>query len=66
MSDKQQYGYLDNDFVFLIEPETGINTAADFTNELFAWAAKEKKDLVITEESMEPHITMDGQTMYAN
>ena len=48
-------------FTLYFEPEDGISTPREFTEALFAWADKEKKALVILEESMEPRIRLDGK-----
>lgn len=51
--------YMELDFEMYFEPEGGINTPKEFTDELLAWAKKENKDIVILEESMEPKIKLD-------
>lgn len=53
--------YMDLDFEMFFEPESGINTPREFTDELIAWAEKENKELVILEESMEPKIDLNGK-----
>lgn len=58
----QKAGYMDLNFDSYFEPEGGINSPREFTDELLAWAKREGKDIVILKESMEPVIGMDGQT----
>lgn len=53
-------GFIPLDFACYFEPESGINSPREFTDELFLWAEREKKNLVILEESMEPVIELDG------
>lgn len=62
MKEGYKAGFMDLNFKFYFEPEEGINTPEDFTNEIFAWAKREQKELVILEESMEPKIKIDGKT----
>jgi len=50
---------MDLNFSMYFEPEGGINTPREFTDEIIAWANKEGKNLVILEESMEPIIKLD-------
>lgn len=52
-------GWMDLNYAMFFEPEDGINTAEEFTNEILSWANREKKDLVILEEGMEPKIELD-------
>ena len=46
------------DFTFI--PDGSVTNPREFTNVLFEFANKEKKDLVITKESMYPEFIMDG------
>ncbi len=46
------------DFTFI--PDGAVTNVREFTNVLFEYANKEKKDLVITKESMYPEFVMDG------
>ena len=55
-------GYMDYDYALHMEPEGGIGSPREFTDELFAWASREHRDLVILEESMEPQVELDGKT----
>ena len=43
------------------EPENGINTPKEFTEEIFLWARREQKDVTVLEESMEPVIRLEDQ-----
>lgn len=52
--------YMELSFEMFFEPESGINTPKEFTDELLAWAKKENKDITILEESMEPKIELKG------
>lgn len=54
-------GFADLNFALYFEPEAGINSPREFTSELFHWAEKEKHDITILEESMEPVIQLDGE-----
>lgn len=58
---KQKAGYMDLNFQMFFEPENPINTPVEFTNEILAWGNRENKDIVITEESMEPKLEMDNK-----
>ena len=53
-------GFVGLDFSLYFEPEEGINSPREFSAELFRWADREQKNLVILEESMEPVIRLDG------
>ena len=53
-------GFMDLGFAMYFEPENGINTPREFTDELLLWAKNESKNLTILEESMEPTIELDG------
>ena len=46
------------DFTFI--PDGAVTNAREFTDVLIEYANKEKKDLVITKESMYPEFTLDG------
>ena len=46
------------DFTFI--PDGAVTNAREFTDVLIKFANKEKKDLVITKESMYPEFTLDG------
>lgn len=52
--------YMELNFEQFFEPEGGINTPREFSDELMAWSKREGNDLVITEESMEPTIKLNG------
>ena len=54
-------GFADLGFALYFEPEAGINTPREFLDELFAWAKREKRDLTVLEESMEPVVSLDGE-----
>lgn len=54
-------GFADLNFAMYFEPEAGINTPREFSDELFRWARREHRDLTILEESMEPVISLDGE-----
>ena len=51
------------DFTFI--PDGAVTNPREFTNVLFEFANKEKKDLVITKESMYPEFIMDGIEYHA-
>ena len=53
-------GFASLDFAFYMEPEAGIRTPGEFSEELRSWAAKEHRALCVEEESMEPVVTVDG------
>ena len=49
------------DFTFI--PDGAVTNPREFTNVLFEFANKEKKDLVITKESLYPEFTMVGNSL---
>lgn len=55
-------GFVDLNFSLYFEPESGINTPEEFTEELTAWAQREEKHLRVLEATMEPVIILDGET----
>ena len=55
-------GKADLNFALWFEPENGIRTPREFTDALLAWANREKKDMVILEESMEPMVCIGGKS----
>lgn len=55
-------GFVDLNFSLYFEPEAGINTPEEFTEELTAWAQREGKHLCILEATMEPVVILDGET----
>ncbi len=55
-------GYFDLNYEMFFEPEGGgINTPREFTEELFAWAKREQKEITVLAEGMEPEIELDGK-----
>ena len=54
-------GYFDLNYAMFFEPEGGINTPGEFTEELLAWAKREKRELSVLAEGMEPQICLDGK-----
>ena len=59
MATGYQAGYMDLNFQMFFEPENGINSPQEFSNEILSWANRKKKDIVILEESMEPKIELE-------
>lgn len=45
---------------FTFTPDTSVMTPAQFTDALFAYGREKDLDLVITQESMHPHFTLNG------
>ena len=58
-------GYFDLNYAMFFEPEGGINTPGEFTEELLAWAKREKRELSVLAEGMEPQICLDGKRYMA-
>ena len=54
-------GLMDLDFKMYFEPDSGIADEWDLTDELCKWANRQKRDLVILEESMDPLVEIDGK-----
>lgn len=54
-------GFVDLNFSLYFEPENGIQTPEEFTDELLLWAKNECRDLTVLEESMEPTVRIDGE-----
>lgn len=48
-------------YSFYFEPNEPITTPREFTDELIAYGKREKKDLCITHEGMEPVVLIDGK-----
>ncbi len=48
----------ERDFTFI--PDGAVTNAREFTDVLFEYANKEKKDLILTKESMYPEFILDG------
>ena len=46
-------GYFDLNYAMFFEPEGGINTPGEFTEELLAWAKREKRELSVLAEGMD-------------
>lgn len=45
---------------FTFTPDGPVTTPAEFTDALFAFAKEQKLELVVTQEGMQPHFTIDG------
>ena len=57
----ENVGLMSLDFSCYFEPDSGIQTPQEFTQEIFAWAAQTKRDVTILKEGMDPVIQMDGK-----
>lgn len=53
--------YFDLNYDIFFEPDGGINTPEEFTDELLAWAKREKKEITVLAGGMEPEIILDGK-----
>ena len=58
--DKKYHPIISPNYAFYAEPEGGINTPQEFSDELCGWAGREHHDLEILTNSMEPEVIVDG------
>lgn len=52
---------LSYDYDLFFEPENPINTEREFTDEIINYCEREKRELIILQEGMEPIVEIDSE-----